>query len=341
MRVSMAVGLAVINVKSTTYTTTTRRDKFMNKASIARVAGSTQVVHSGDVDLAVTAYGDPQNPTIILVHGYPDNSQVWDGVVEVLHHHFHVVTYDVRGCGQSTAPGWMWDYSLARLSEDLQAVMRAVCPTQPVHLVAHDWGSIQTWESVTDHRLKARIASYTSISGPCLDHIGMWFRSNLGSGKPAAVKQVLGQAMHSWYVAAFQLPLLAPSVWKLGLDKAWPGVLRRMEGEELPANPSQRKDGVNGINLYRANMVPRLSNPRVRHTSVPVQLLVPTKDKFVTPPMVESCYPYTESVWRRDIEANHWMVETHAEWVANCVAEFVEYAETDRETPSLAKVRVK
>ncbi|MCQ8896112.1 alpha/beta fold hydrolase [Limnobacter humi] len=309
-------------------------------STIQHPVNTRQVVHSGDVDLAVTAHGDPQNPTIILVHGYPDNSSVWNPVINYLHHHFHVVTYDVRGCGESSAPGWMWDYTLTKLSEDLQAVMRAVCPTQPVHLVAHDWGSIQTWESVTDHRLKARIASYTSISGPCLDHIGQWFRQGLSLSNRKALGEVLGQAVHSWYVAAFQLPLLAPSAWKLGLDKAWPGILKRMEGQDVETNGSQRKDGINGINLYRANMVPRLSNPRIRQTAVPVQLLVPTKDKFVTPPMVESCYPYVSNLWRRDVEAHHWVIQTHAEWVANCVAEFVEFADTGRETPSLAKTRV-
>jgi len=297
-------------------------------------------VRSGDIDLAVNSHGEPHNPTIVLVHGYPDCSNVWDPVVDILKHHFHVVTYDVRGCGKSAAPSSMWDYSLVRLSEDLQAVIRAVCPTQPVHLVAHDWGSIQTWESVTDHRLKSRIASYTSISGPCLDHIGMWIRNGLSANNRDALGPVLGQMLSSWYVYAFQLPFLAPTFWKLGLDKAWPGIVRKMEGVAHAVNPTQRKDGVNGINLYRANMLPRIGKPRLRQTDVPVQLLVPTKDKFVTPQLVESCYPHAHNVWRRDIDAHHWVVQSHSEWVANCVSEFVEFAETGRENPGLAKAKV-
>ncbi|MFP5482969.1 MAG: short chain dehydrogenase, partial [Gammaproteobacteria bacterium] len=49
---------------------------------------SQMVVHSGDVELAVSSYGEPHNPTIILVHGYPDSSTVWDPVVDILKHHF-------------------------------------------------------------------------------------------------------------------------------------------------------------------------------------------------------------------------------------------------------------
>jgi pimeloyl-ACP methyl ester carboxylesterase len=301
---------------------------------------SHMIVHNDDVDLSVTSYGEPHNPTIIFVHGYPDSSKVWEPVIEFLKHRFHVVTYDVRGCGESSEPGWVWDYSLPRLSSDLQAVMRAVCPTQPVHLVAHDWGSIQTWESVTDHRLKSRIASYTTISGPCLDHVGTWMRKGLVEGDIKTKSMVLGQLAHSWYIAAFQLPFLAPSAWKLGLDKAWPGLLRKTENLDAEVNPTQRKDGVNGINLYRANMLPRLTRPRIRKTSVPIQLIVPTQDNYVTLPLVESCYPFVKRLWRRDIKAGHWVVQAQAEWVANSVSEFVEFAETGRETPSLAKLRV-
>lgn len=303
-------------------------------------AAITRVVHSDDVDLHVTCYGEPYDPTIILIHGYPDSSAVWDPIVDILKHRFQVVTYDVRGCGQSSEPGWMWDYSLRKLSEDLQAVMRAVCPVQPVHLVAHDWGSIQTWESVTNHRLKSRIASYTTISGPCLDHVGVWMREGIASGKMEDFSKVAGQLLHSWYIAAFQLPILSPSVWKLGLAKAWPSVLKRMENFEAEPSLTQKRDGVNGINLYRANMLPRLTSPRQRHTEVPVQLVVPLEDKFVTPALTESCYPFVKELWKREVQAGHWMVHSHSEYLANCIAEFVEYADSGRETPSLAKARV-
>ncbi|TCN35797.1 hypothetical protein EV644_11452 [Kribbella orskensis] len=33
-------------------------------------------------------------------------------------------------------------------------------------VLAHDWGSIQAWQIVTSERLRGRIASFVSISGP-------------------------------------------------------------------------------------------------------------------------------------------------------------------------------
>lgn len=115
-------------------------------------------VRSGDVTLAARAWGDPVRPTVVLVHGYPDNSEVWDALAGLLARDFHVVAYDVRGAGQSTAPTRTHAYRLGKLTDDFVAVIDAVSPNRPVHLVAHDWGSIQGWAFVTEERLRGRIA---------------------------------------------------------------------------------------------------------------------------------------------------------------------------------------
>lgn len=60
------------------------------------------------------------------------------------------MSYDVRGAGASTAPRRILSYRLALLAEDLFAVADAVSPDRPVHVVAHDWGSIQAWERIED-----------------------------------------------------------------------------------------------------------------------------------------------------------------------------------------------
>jgi pimeloyl-ACP methyl ester carboxylesterase len=36
------------------------------------------------LDLAVYEAGDPAAPTIVAIHGYPDNATIWDPVVELL-----------------------------------------------------------------------------------------------------------------------------------------------------------------------------------------------------------------------------------------------------------------
>ncbi len=298
-------------------------------------------VASGDVQLAVRQWGDPRRPAIMLVHGYPDSSHVWDATAEQLAAEFHVIVYDVRGAGQSSAPHPVADYDLDHLVADAAAVADACSPDRPVHLVGHDWGSIQSWEAVTTERMKGRIASYTSISGPSLDHAGYWILKRLKSHAPADKLQLAAQALHSWYIGMFHLPVAAPMSWKMGLDKLWPKLLAQIEGVEADPNPTQQKDGERGINLYRANVIKRVLRPRERYADVPVQLVVPLRDHFVMPELLDDLPQWAPQLWRSDIDAGHWLPVSHPQIVAEKIAAFVRFVEGAPETPALKRARVR
>lgn len=296
-------------------------------------------VNSGDVRLAVREWGERSNSTVLLVHGYPDSSHVWDATARLLADDFHVVVYDVRGAGLSSIPSRTEDYALAHLVEDCAAVIDAVSPDKPVHLVGHDWGSIQSWESVTTERLKGRIASYTTMSGPSLDHVGFWMQKRIRDGKLSDRARVAVQGLHSWYIGMFHLPVAAPLLWRVGLDKLWPKILTRLEGVEPELNETQRKDGRYGINLYRANVRSCLLHPRERRTEIPVQLIVATQDPFVTPQLLEDLPQWAPNLWRSTINAGHWLPLTNAAFVASKVRQFVNFVETGEATPALERAR--
>ena len=96
--------------------------------------------------IAVYEQGDPDGPTVVLVHGWPDSHVLWDSVVPVLSGHFRVIRYDNRGVGQSAVPKHHSSYTMARFADDFGAVAAAVSPGAPVHVLAHDWGSVGVWE---------------------------------------------------------------------------------------------------------------------------------------------------------------------------------------------------
>lgn len=313
----------------------------VHTATVTHAENRTLRVRSGDVELAVRVRGVSDAPTLILVHGYPDNSTIWDPVIPGLVGHFRVVTYDVRGAGDSDRPRRVRDYSLRRLREDLHAVMDAVSPDRRVHVAGHDWGSIQSWESATEPGADARIASFTSISGPCLDHVGLWMRRQFGRLSPRGMVNALRQFSHSWYIMAFQLPWAAPALWKWHLGKAWSGLLRRVEHVPAHRNPTQTEDGIDGIKLYRANFVPRLLNPRRRPAQVPVQLIVPTLDRYVTPQMMRSLDEWMPTLWRRELPASHWLQYTHGSQLATWLTDFVMHIEGRDASTSLAAARVR
>src|SRR5437660_8783470 len=116
-------------------------------AARSHVPTRTAVTASDGVTLAVHAYTeiDPQRPTVLAIHGYPDNHHLWDGVAEhLLRRHnaeYNVVAYDVRGAGESERPAGRSDYRFAQLISDVGTVIDSLA-VERVHLLAHDWGSI-------------------------------------------------------------------------------------------------------------------------------------------------------------------------------------------------------
>jgi pimeloyl-ACP methyl ester carboxylesterase len=301
---------------------------------------STRVLSDG-ISLQVRSWGDPARPPLVLVHGYPDNHQVWQPVAERLADRFYVIAYDVRGAGESDVPLRVSDYLLTQLSRDLGAVVDALIPGRDFHLAAHDWGSIQSWESVTTAPLKSRILSFTTISGPCLDHMGFWMRKRFGSLSWHEQRKAFKQLLSSWYIVFFQLPLIPPLSWKLGVGKWWPLYLEKREGvREAAPNPNQTKDGQYGVNLYRANFQSKLIRPQSRYADAPVQLIVPTRDNYVGVQLFEDLYQWVPELYRRDIDANHWVPLSHADQIARWIGEFAEAVERGDVASCFADARV-
>ncbi len=273
------------------------------------------------VPLAVYEHGDPGAATIVAIHGYPDNASVWNGVVELLRHRFHVVSYDVRGAGNSGVPSQRAGYRLDQLEADFSAVLEAVSPDRPVHLLAHDWGSVQGWQFVTSERLRGRIVSYTSISGPGLNHAARWVRAKL---RPSAadLRSLGWQLAHSYYLVLFQVPLLPELAWRSGLLDRLLG--QRPSGTDAQA-AAQRStaDKIHGLELYRANRSPR--QPHSRRTDVPIQVLAPTGDRFVGQPLqTEAPRPYASDLRIRSIDGGHWIMQRHPDVVAQACADLVD-----------------
>jgi len=300
-------------------------------------------VRGNGLSLFVTEWGERERPTVVLLHGFPDTSAVWAPVARRLSANFRVVAYDVRGAGRSNVPRTRRDYALPLLVDDLVAVLDATSPDAGVHLVAHDWGSIQGWEAVTTKGLADRFASYTSISGPPLDHAALWARRHR-TLRPVDLRLTLRQALHSWYIAYFHLPFVPELMTRDQRARAlWASRLHRVErvptDEEWPA-PTFGADFAHGVNLYRANMLPRLRHPEVRHTDVPVQLIVPTRDRYITSELFDGLEEWTSRMWRRSADTRHWLIRTDPSLVAGWVRELVTFVATGEESDGLIRSRV-
>lgn len=267
------------------------------------------VAGSGGLPLAVYEDGPADGVPVLLVHGYPDSAQVWKHVVPLLAAEHRVIRYDVRGAGRSGVPRRTADYRLPVLAEDLFAVIDAVSD-RPVHVVGHDWGSIQSWEAVTAPEAQDRIASFTTISGPCLDHVARLPRSPR-------------QLMRSWYIGAFHLPVLPALAWRAAAP-LWPRYLRMTDGiPDAERSPTLTRDAINGMNLYRANVLPRLRAPQERRTDLPGLQLELAHDPFVTADILRGVEQWAPRLRRVPVESGHWVQLRRPRLLSSLIAEQV------------------
>ena len=226
----------------------------------------------------------PAHPTLVLVHGYPDTKSVWEPVMQRLATRFHVVAYDVRGAGGSSAPRARAAYHVDRLADDFDAVCRAVAPDRSVHLVGHDWGGIQGWEFVTDPRFAGRVASFTTIAGPALSHA---LRANRSAIRRRHPLRALDRVRRSWYIVPLCVPGGPTLMWRVALGggrwRRWLSVVERLPVDDAYPAETVSADGCHGANLYRANIPHRVirRNP-LAPAHAPVQLVIPARDRFIS-----------------------------------------------------------
>jgi pimeloyl-ACP methyl ester carboxylesterase len=135
------------------------------------------------------ADGDP----VVLLHGFPQDSAAWTAVAGDLHAAgLRTLAPDQRGYSPGARPPGRTAYRLRELTADVLALLDAA-GLGSAHVVGHDWGGIVGWALAARH--PERVRTLTSLSVP----------------HPAAMAKALvtsDQALRSWYVALFQLPVL-------------------------------------------------------------------------------------------------------------------------------------
>ena len=103
-------------------------------------------------------------PGLILLHGFPETSIMWQPLIErAAAAGFRVVAFDQRGYSPGARPERVHDYAMSELVADLMGVADAAGFNR-FHLVGHDWGSAVGWTAAAE--APDRILSWASLSIP-------------------------------------------------------------------------------------------------------------------------------------------------------------------------------
>ncbi|SDH53894.1 alpha/beta fold hydrolase [Agrococcus jejuensis] len=122
------------------------------------------VVRAGDVELAVETFGDPADPTILLIHGASASMLWWEAALcaRIAAAGRHVVRCDQRDTGLSTTfplgdPG----YAMSDLARDAVAILDAL-GVERAHVVGRSMSGGVALMLAVDHA--SRVATVTFVS---------------------------------------------------------------------------------------------------------------------------------------------------------------------------------
>ncbi|AEF42116.1 Putative hydrolase [Hoyosella subflava DQS3-9A1] len=310
---------------------------------ISAVDVQRRTVTNGDVSLAVFETGNPEGEPIVLVHGWPDTHELWQYVVPQLSHRFRVISYDTRGAGESTVPARVSDYELAALAADFYAVIDAVSPDAPVHVLAHDWGGVEVWEALATEDAASRVASFTVTSGPNLDILMYWVRDRLRRPTLSNLAGPLEQGVASYYTYLFQLPWLPELVLRRVMAGNWARFLGLFDGLDparVKSAATIAEDMANGVNRYRANIARRLIRSQPKPTTVPVQVVINARDRAVRPGGYDDYGKFASQLWRRTIDSGHWSPISNPDDLVRATVEFIDMLSGSDPSTELAEGRV-
>ncbi|PSP99436.1 alpha/beta hydrolase [Halobacteriales archaeon QS_4_70_19] len=151
------------------------------------------------LELHAVAAGDPSDPLVVLLHGFPEFWWGWrEYVGPLVDAGYRVLAPDGRGYNLSEAPDALPAYSTDRLSADLAGWIESE-GRDSARVVGHDWGAAVAWDAalrrpaVVDRLVIINVPHPAAFAGALMPSRGRW-------------KLTLRQWRRSWYVLFFQLP---------------------------------------------------------------------------------------------------------------------------------------
>lgn len=249
--------------------------------------------------------GPPAGEPVVLLHGFPQDSTCWDGVVPQLHEAgLRTLAPDQRGYSPGARPTERRAYAITELVDDVVALLNHA-GLEPAHIVGHDWGGGVAWGLAIQH--PDRVRSVTVVSTP---H---------GAAMEEASKKS-SQLLKSWYMFAMQLPVL-PELFisnrRLadGLERAGLPADRARHNAARMAEPGAARGAVN---WYRG-MPWTLRTPAGR-CIVPTTYLWSSGDRYLGRYAAEATAKYVTGQYRfLEVEGNHWLPETQPDTVAAAI----------------------
>jgi pimeloyl-ACP methyl ester carboxylesterase len=263
------------------------------------------------VNLVEAGEGDP----VLLLHGWPQSNRLWHRVIPGLEPRFHLLAPDLRGFGETEAPGSGYDGET--FARDQVALLDAL-GIERVKVIGHDWGG---WTAMLlGLEYPERFERMIVINAP-----HPWPRIGFS---------LLPELWRSWYAGAVAVPGLGPLLHRrTGFVK---GILRRgsaagtFSNDELDEyadsyrEPARAKAMTALYRYYQSAFLTAFRGRwRDRRLRVPTLLLFGTRDLYISPKVLEGWEPHAEEMRVEMVpDAGHFLIDERPELVVERAREF-------------------
>ncbi|MDK1702823.1 alpha/beta hydrolase [Serratia rubidaea] len=262
--------------------------------------------------------GEPQNPTLLLVHGFASSSHQFRELIPLLADKFHLVAPDLPGFGFSEIPAErQYRYSFDALGQTLTQFVEAL-GLESYALYVFDYGAPAGLRLALNH--PERVTGFISQNGNAyLEGLGdawapirAYWQDASAENRQAVNDAVLNLAGIRWqYLHGVSDPeRVAPETWHLDALLL-----------ERPGNKDIQLD----LFLDYANNLKRYPDFQAffRQTQLPTLIIWGKNDPFFIPPGAEA--------FRRDnphavvelLDTGHFALETHVAHIAQRIRQVI------------------
>lgn len=271
------------------------------------------------VALHVVAAGDPDDPLVVLLHGFPEFWYEWRHYIEpFVDAGYRVLVPDQRGYNRSEKPAGIRPYRITELSQDIVDLI-ATEDRHTAHVIGHDWGAVVGWDLALRHP-------------DTVDRLGI-----VNVPHPVVFEQVLTsnltQLRKSWYMFFFQIPRLPE--WYVGRNDyalvvtvmregSRPGAFSETDFERYRRAWTEEGAFTAMLNWYRALFRYSEDPPRER-TQIPTLIVWGENDQALVPEMAPKSLEYCEEGELEQFsDATHWIPHEYSDRVSNLLLDHLD-----------------
>ncbi|RHX87805.1 alpha/beta fold hydrolase [Leptospira stimsonii] len=263
-----------------------------------------QFISSGNIKLHVVTVGNPKNPPLLFLHGFPEFWYGWKNQIDFfLIQGYFLILPDLRGYAESGKPWFFSSYRISLLSFDIVSILDSL-QIEKADCIAHDWGAAVIWNSLYEN--PERFRNVCILNMPHLETI-----------KHTILNDKI-QRKKTSYIFFFLLPLIPEyllirnkfrMLWNSLIKTSNKGSFSSEDFLHYRKAWSGFRTVRSMLNWYRAAIFfpPKLPKEKNRKLPHPVKIFWGERDPFLKKEMGKDSLSFLENGEYQGFSATHWL----------------------------------